>query len=348
MSTIRTPWLARFDNKGVWAPFWLGFIVTLGFLLLRCVFDLLFLLSGGFPEGSYPLWQSDVWWPEIVNATMLGYIPAAFVVTRQGFDRDLDALRPWLSGGDTAIADIRSAAFRPAGVAAQIFRLLGLLAGLVGVFLDPTLTAGTEPSLANPNFLWSAIRIPIFIWLVLGLIVSDLNVTRAYRYAGRNLIEVDLLDVQSLAPFARKGLRSAFMWVLFLVIFSLFWLGEGTAARQNPTLFVMVLTMASIAFIIPLAGVHDNILSVKRPELNRLREEIRLERVQLLDQRSDGATTSPRLANLVTYYQLIEQTREWPIDAANLLRFIMYLLIGLGSWLGGAVVERLLDSTLAG
>ena len=29
----------------------------------------------------------------------------------------------------------------------------------------------------------------------------------------------------------------------------------------------------------------------------------------------------------------------------DLLRFFMYLLIGLGSWLGGAVVERLLDTT---
>ena len=60
----------------------------------------------------------------------------------------------------------------------------------------------------------------------------------------------------------------------------------------------------------------------------------------------DDSPANLRLANLIAYYQLIDRTREWPIGAANLFRFFMYLLIGLGSWPGAAVVERLLDSTL--
>ncbi len=63
---------------------------------------------------------------------------------------------------------------------------------------------------------------------------------------------------------------------------------------------------------------------------------------------SDENLSSPRLADLIAYHQLIDRTREWPIDAANLLKFFMYLLIGLGSWLGGALVERFLDSRLGG
>jgi hypothetical protein len=54
------------------------------------------------------------------------------------------------------------------------------------------------------------------------------------------------------------------------------------------------------------------------------------------------------LANLIAYYQLIDRTQEWPINAASLLRFFMYVLIGLGSWLGAALVERMLDRTLGG
>lgn len=134
--------------------------------------------------------------------------------------------------------------------------------------------------------------------------------------------------------------------MIFSIIFSLFWLGENTAARQNPALIVTVLTMATAAFIVPLLGVHKNIQSAKRLELTRLRDEIRVERAGVIDELSDERPTSPRLANLIAYHQLIDRTREWPIDAANLLRFIMYLIIGLGSWLGGALVERLLDSTL--
>ena len=102
--------------------------------------------------------------------------------------------------------------------------------------------------------------------------------------------------------------------------------------------------MATGAFIFPLIGVHNNIVLVKQSELDRLRQEIRDDRAVLDSNLSDD--NSPRLANLIAYYQLIEQVREWPLDAANLLRFFMYMLVGLGSWLGGAMVERLLDRTL--
>ena len=34
--------------------------------------------------------------------------------------------------------------------------------------------------------------------------------------------------------------------------------------------------------------------------------------------------------------------REWPFDVPTLLRFLVLALVAAGSWLGGAVVERLL------
>jgi len=88
-------------------------------------------------------------------------------------------------------------------------------------------------------------------------------------------------------------------------------------------MFVAVLMMAVGAFIVPLVAVHTNILLVKHSELDRLREEIRAERTAVDGGLSDSKQVSPRIANLVACYQLIEQTREWPINAANLLRFFM-------------------------
>lgn len=208
MNTTEARWIAKFDDKGPWTPFWLGCAVTISFLLLRCAFDVFFLLTWGFPEGSFPLWQT-VWWPEVVNAALLGFIPAALVFTRSGVATDLTALRPWLSGGDSAIADIRAAAFRPAGFTGKAVMFFAFAGVWTFVFVEPSLTASSEPSLSNPPFLWATFRIPLFAWWVVVLIRSDLNVTRAYRYAGRNLIEVDLLDVQSLAPFARREIGRA-------------------------------------------------------------------------------------------------------------------------------------------
>ena len=105
----------------------------------------------------------------------------------------------------------------------------------------------------------------------------------------------------------------------------------------------MALSMATYAFVGPLAALRQGIRAEKHTELERLREQIRAARTQ-----TDAALDSPRLANLVGYYQLIDSAREWPVDAANLLKFLGYLLLGLGSWLGGAVVERILDSAIRG
>ena len=355
MSVADVTWVARLDDIGPWAPLWLGLAITIGFLLLRCAFDGLFLATWGFPDGIEPLWRSDVWWPEIVNAALMGYIPAVLLIARRGVDRDLSQLRPALSCSDAEFADILAAATGPAGPGGRIFMLGGFVGGILFVIMEPSVYMDSEPSLTNPAFLWALLRIPIFLLLICILIVSDNKAVRTYLHVGRNLVEVDLLDVQSLSPFARRGLRSALTWVIFSIIFSLFWLGEGTAARQNPVMFVIVLAMATAAFIVPLLGVHTNIVSTKRKELDRLRDEIRVERAAVTNKPSDAPSesldnpdgpASPRLANLIAYYRLIERTREWPIDAANLLRFFMYLLIGLGSWLGGAIVERLVDTTL--
>ena len=143
---------------------------------------------------------------------------------------------------------------------------------------------------------------------------------------------------------ARRGQRSALIWVLFSSIFSLFWL--GAASRYNLPLLILALSMATAAFVVPLGGVRKNLLAVKRAELDRLREEIRRERGLTLEAESTGEDPSPRLGNLIAYFQLIDSAREWPVDAANLLRFVAYLLLGLGSWLGGALVERVLESAL--
>ncbi len=328
------------------APFWLGLSIVIGYLLIRCVFDGMVLAIWEFPPGAHALWQG-VWWPEVVNATLVGFVPAALLIARRGIDRDFDQLRPWLPHSDAAIADLRAAATGPAGLAGRAVMLSIVVATVWLIFDDPSMRQGTEISPTNPVLIWTLLRLPLFVWLSFLLIVTDFNATRSYLRLGRDLIEVDLLDVQSLIPFARRGLRSALTWVIFLIIFSLFWIGDE-ASEHNLMLFIPVLAMAIGAYVVPLIGVHSNIVAVKRATLDRLRDEIRIERELISNKQSDTSSDSPNLANLIAYYQLIEGSREWPINAANLLRFFMYLLIGLGSWLGGAFVELMLDRTLSG
>ncbi len=53
-----------------------------------------------------------------------------------------------------------------------------------------------------------------------------------------------------------------------------------------------------------------------------------------------------RLPALLALRQSVEGVREWPFDVPTLVRFALYLAIGLASWTGSALVERLLGLAL--
>ncbi|RIK94533.1 MAG: hypothetical protein DCC71_23590, partial [Proteobacteria bacterium] len=59
-----------------------------------------------------------------------------------------------------------------------------------------------------------------------------------------------------------------------------------------------------------------------------------------------AAAGAKPLADLVAWRGLVAAVHEWPLDAPALSRFLLYLAIPVGSWLGGALVERVVDGVL--
>jgi hypothetical protein len=329
-------------------PVWLGFGLAVGYLVSHWVFDGLFLLVGAFPDTLQPAWRNDLWWTDLVNAAQIGFLPAALRIARRGIARDLETLRSQLRCTNAEFTQIRDEISGPGGPLARALSFSGVPMGVAAVYLDPSITMSAEASLSNPAFAWSVLRVAFIVGALMHLIVADVRATRCFAALSRELVSVDLLDVRSLAPIARRGQRSVLTWAIFSSIVSLFWLGGDTAAQSNGSLLVLILGFATSAYFVPLFGIRKRIRAAKHAELERLRDEIRNERVAAVAAATPGAEQSPRLGNLISYYQLIEHTREWPIDATNLLRIALYLILGLGSWLGGALVERLLDGLLGG
>jgi hypothetical protein len=73
--------------------------------------------------------------------------------------------------------------------------------------------------------------------------------------------------------------------------------------------------------------------------------------IDLLDRSAVGCgdrrrADSAGLADLIEYRRLVEAVPEWPLDPSLRARFLLYLVLPLGSWLGGALVERLIDVAL--
>ena len=59
-----------------------------------------------------------------------------------------------------------------------------------------------------------------------------------------------------------------------------------------------------------------------------------------------GICLSDQTLALLDYLDRLERTSEWPITAPLARRFLFFLLIPLFSWLGGALVERLVAAIL--
>jgi hypothetical protein len=92
--------------------------------------------------------------------------------------------------------------------------------------------------------------------------------------------------------------------------------------------------------------VHRRIRDAKREELDRVRLRLRSARRELLAGSTGAARAAAELPALLAYETRIETVSAWPFDTPTLLRFGALTLLASGSWLGGALVERLLDVAL--
>ena len=142
-----------------------------------------------------------------------------------------------------------------------------------------------------------------------------------------------------LYPFARKGLRSAALWLIASSLVSLYWLGPAVLAVNTPIVFG-VLVLALLVFLHPLVAVHTAIRAAKEAKLESLRVRIRAEEERLaLDQsrRTHGwRTWSPTTGSSSRRASGRSRRRRCCASRSS-------SMLGLGSWLGAALVERWLE-----
>jgi hypothetical protein len=160
------------------------------------------------------------------------------------------------------------------------------------------------------------------------------------RLAAR-LPTLDLFDPRPVAPFVRQGLRSALLAVGLVAISSLLIGVVVISDAAGLVALTLMVAIGTLALLLPVRGVHARLRAEKEVRLGRPRREIREAERGLLEPASTDAAT--RLSALLALETRLAAVREWPFDAPSLLRFALYLGLGLGSWVGAAAVEHLLD-----
>jgi hypothetical protein len=284
-------------------------------------------------------WRDPFVWLDLLNGVLIAYIPTAQWLLRAGRLRDLRELRPHLR--DTSqypdrvdaalhVSPLRLAAAGLAGAAG-----LGVLP-----LVDPGFWDGVTPASGDPMLWFVMARMAVSGWLGGHAVATELTAVVAYARLGAHEVRVDLLDLRPFEVFPRSGLRSAFAWVLLSSLISLFWLGPG-AGVANAFIVTFILLAVGAAVFATVYGAHRAIAAARREALAAV--EARIARAGAALMAGHEPESGPRMADLVAWHGFLLRIREWPLGAPVLARGALIAGLGLGSWLGGALVERLVD-----
>jgi hypothetical protein len=330
-----SPWSQRFLEGSPFSPFWTGALVALGLLLVFCTFEL---ALGRFAEYEVDTYREDLR-VAVVLCLLAAYLPAAWLYSVRSARRTAAELAPFLTrdAGAIGLEDAGSytrTGLRKAGVAGVAWL------GVVLVFAEslPDLAAIEQMS---PEAYFHRVLAAWIGWLAGRVAYAIWVESKRFSRVGREYVEIDLLDLVSVAPLIRFGLRQALVTIgAFSLLALMFYDFE---AAPNLIWFLLAASLAMLffaaaGFLLPVRGVRDAIAREKQHELARVNEQIRRARV--------GDNALRGLADWIAYRGLIESVHEWPIDAPTLRRFALYLAIPLGSWFGGALVERMVDTLL--
>lgn len=334
-------------------------------LILMTSFYLPAWLLGNFETMERGAWSGSVFWLDPFSwAAFVVSLLGGYTVSVTSFSilsdwKDMVRLLPMLDDkADHLLAAWRSPD-RPqlhygrmaglAGMALGVFVMLVTVPGLVDVLrLRFLLPIGPSPIEGAVAFvpLWFLVTGPVLFYILGQGFFFSISEGVFLRRLQRDCLWVDLLDIDRLAPLTRIAMRRSVVWIIGATLGSLFFLSAGIERTALEPLFIGICVVAVGVLMPPLIRVHRHIVRTKKEELDTLRAAIREERDLALGRDERGAQAVARLPGLIAFEQRIDQVREWPVDFGTASRFALYLGIPVFSWVGGALVEKLVDAFL--
>ena len=141
-------------------------------------------------------------------------------------------------------------------------------------------------------------------------------------------------------PYASHGVRSSLLAIVSLSISANLWLDPASPAIGTISSLFMLVVAAVLALILPTLGIHRRLKATKQAELAELRAALAARR----DPTTRSVDDAQQLRADLALEQRLMSVSEWPFDAGSYGRVALYIVLGLGSWVGAALVERLLES----
>jgi hypothetical protein len=236
---------------------------------------------------------------------------------------------------------------RAAALAAELTRVdlrlvalvatLSILAAVSVSSYTPVWTSGVTPELLNPWRLWFMLRMALTVGLALSWMATlERQGMRLVQAAGGT--PLDLLDPEPFAPIGRKTTTDLLLWVAYLGLLGFLFV---LPSPREVSLLALALAAAASAgvFARPLAALHARLRDARERELSAVRAAIRAERAR-------EASPPGRLADLLAWEAHVAGVRTHPLAAGGLARLGLFAAVALASWVGAALVERVLALVL--
>lgn len=330
-----TPWTVRAYDALPGNPFYIGIGFTLGLLLV-------FFIGRAIAGDGNNSTTSDLR-VAITQILITSYVASAYVYLLKTARKTTQDLSPVVQHTSEWQTTLERAGKHP-------WWLLLLVGAASYLILGVSVTNATTSSLIDPwewqswnyDVTWHRLTTVFFVWwlgcLCYVTVMESLRLSRL----SEGIKSLDLLELHPYEPLIRQGLTNALLIIGVVSVMSLL----GVESRYWPALvgfWIMFIVLAWAGLMLPLRGIRKKIKSTKHKELDWCRLALKTAR----DELKTGTEGRKSIAELAAYRSIIENLRNWPFDNPTLVRFFLYLLIPLGSWLGGAFVERGVDLFLS-
>jgi len=271
-------------------------------------------------------------------------IPASHYINEQTVAA-FESLRPNLNLDLPEIEEIRDSLVRVTQKTQTQVLAVGFLAGCAHSYFLVTARGGlieTLQTLALSGYI--VVATTILIWCLFTTIISFLiSNVRIFARLARDNIRIDLLNSSSLRPFSRVAVYSTLVLVGALASFPLLLVEDETNYLSVfPGFFATFLPMVFI-FLTPLLPIKKRIRECKSQELASIQD--RISRLTASKRNlAENEEILSELQPLLNYRREVKQVPEWPFDSPVVFRLVFYLIIPPASWVGSALIERLVDS----
>lgn len=264
---------------------------------------------------------------------LAAYTPTARHYLLRAAERNRETLRRLLGPGAEAALSIRTP-WLPGWVAGLF--VLAVPATALTIDRDPTLYFRSDYWAVGSAWSW---LLGLFTaWCLGRSVVATLGVSRDFSAIAAALPEVDLLGRAWLAPFTSQALLMALLWLLVPAIWAVN-LVDAPFQLVVPAISLICLAVGGAALWLPTQGVRRRLSEAKQRELAAVHAALRGEEDALARSLLAAHRERPGVAGWVAWAGYVAGLSTSPFTQATRLRFVLYLALPLGSWLGGALVD---------